>query len=112
MNQHPALALLARQEAVGRLLGNPAVLQQLRDLLGGVRDVERTVGRLTQTGGTGRDLLVLRSALEQVPLLKTAVAAVAGNEGGLLAAVEAELAPLPALLDLLHKALEEEQPAL
>jgi DNA mismatch repair protein MutS len=44
--------LVARQEAVGRLLGDPAGLQQLRDLLGGVRDVERTVGRLTQTGGT------------------------------------------------------------
>jgi DNA mismatch repair protein MutS len=102
--------LVARQEAVGRLLGDPAGLQQLRDLLGGVRDVERTVGRLTQTGGNGRDLQVLRAALEQVPLLKAAVAGVAGGGGGLLAAVGAELAPLPALLDLLNKALADEQP--
>jgi DNA mismatch repair protein MutS len=110
---HPLCSLeplVARQEAVGRLLGDPAGLQQLQDLLGGVRDVERTVGRLTQTGGNGRDLQVLRAALEQVPLLKAAVAGVAGGAGGLLAAVGAELAPLPALLDLLNKALADEQP--
>jgi DNA mismatch repair protein MutS len=105
--------LLARQTAIGRLLADPAALQHLRDLLGSVRDMERTVGRLTQTGGNGRDLQVLLAALEQVPLLKTAVAGVAGGEaeGGLLAAVEAELKPLPALLDLLSNALEDEQPA-
>ena len=72
--------------------------------------MERTVGRLTQTGGNGRDLQVLRAALEQVPLLKAAVAGVAGAEGGLLGLVGTELAPLPALLDLLNKALEDEQP--
>jgi DNA mismatch repair protein MutS len=105
--------LLARQTAIGRLLADPAALQHLRDLLGSVRDVERTVGRLTQTGGNGRDLQVLRAALEQVPLLKAAVAGVASGEaeGGLLAWVEAELKPLPALLDLLSNALEDEQPA-
>jgi DNA mismatch repair protein MutS len=103
--------LRARQEAVGCLIADASGLLHLRDLLGGVRDVERTVGRLTQTGGNGRDLLVLRTALEQVPLLKTATAALAGGAHGLLAEISAELSPLPALLDLLTNALEEEQPA-
>jgi DNA mismatch repair protein MutS len=75
--------LQARQTAIGALLLYPGVLAEMRDLLGAIRDIERTVGRLTQTGGTGRDLLVLRAALECIPALKKLVEAVGGgNEYG------------------------------
>ncbi len=104
--------LSARQDALGVLLGQHGRLMELRELLGAIRDVERTVGRLTQTGGTGRDLLVLRAALEQVPVLKELVGALTGTrEARLLEEAGAGLCPLPAILELLERALLEEQPA-
>jgi DNA mismatch repair protein MutS len=110
--------LEARQAAIGVLLLNPGALAEVRDALGAIRDMERTVGRLTQTGGTGRDLLVLRAALERIPELKAVVEAASARgaveDGGVdafLAAAGAGLHPLPALLELLTRALVDEQPA-
>jgi len=96
---------------VATLLQNPSGLLELREQLGEIRDIERTVGRLTQSGGTGRDLLVLRSALEQVPVLRSTVEPCTALSP-LLADTASGLHPLPALLDLLEKALLEEQPAI
>ncbi len=106
--------LLARQAAIGVLLCNPGALSEIRDLLGAIRDMERTVGRLTQTGGTGRDLLVLRAALERIPELKAAVAAcgTTGEAAGRFLTEAGEgLHPLPAVWELLARALVDEQPA-
>ena len=102
--------IVARQHAVGTLIEDPACLLELRDRLGAIRDVERTVGRLTQTGGTGRDLLVLRCALEQIPVLRSTLEPLEPRSP-LLAEAVSGLHPLPALLDLLTTALLDEQPA-
>src|SRR5208282_525948 len=59
-----------RQDAVQTLLDNPASLEQLRGQLAQVRDLERTLGRLSGGAGNGRDLAALRLALEQLPGLK------------------------------------------
>src|SRR4029434_4937045 len=56
--------LRARHQFVGELLGEAFLLGNLRETLKSIRDLERTVGRLTQTGGNARDLLVLRTGLE------------------------------------------------
>ncbi len=101
--------LTARQDAVGELLGDPARLLEIRETLGAIRDIERTVGRLTQTGGTGRDMLVLRAALEKIPALRAEVEGL--GAGQLLQETAAGLKPLPAILELLEKALVDEQPA-
>ncbi len=107
--------LHARQAAIGVLLLHPGPLAEIRESLGAIRDMERTVGRLTQTGGTGRDLLVLRAALERIPELKALVEGVgARGVGGVdpfLAQAGAGLHPLPAVLELLTRALVDEQPA-
>ena len=47
---------VARQELVGALVNEHFVLSQLREDLGQVRDIERTVTRLSQGGGNARDL--------------------------------------------------------
>src|SRR5262249_54018528 len=63
---HPLcdLAVLhGRQQAIADFIAEPFILGQLRETLKSVRDIERTIGRLTQTGGNARDLLVLRTAL-------------------------------------------------
>lgn len=119
-----------RQQMIGDLLAEPFLLGNLRDTLKSIRDMERTVGRLTQTGGNARDLQVLRTSLEQIPQLRNDLEAlhnthrqastipleVAGPEeappAGLTPQILADLHPLPNLVDLLSKAIVDEPPAL
>jgi len=119
---HPlcALAPLAqRQELIGELLAEPFLLGKLRETLKSIRDMERTVGRLTQTGGNARDLVVLRTSLEQIPQLRADLDALcqgtglqpAGSCEGLARAILSELHELPAVVDLLSRAILDEPPA-
>ncbi len=62
-----------RQEAVQTFVGDAAGLEALRAQLAQVRDLERTLGRLSAGTGNGRDLVALRLALEQMPALKQTV---------------------------------------
>jgi DNA mismatch repair protein MutS len=59
-----------RQEAVQTLIGNSAGLDSFRAQLANVRDLERTLGRLSSGSGNARDLVALRMALEQIPAVK------------------------------------------
>ena len=114
----------ARQEFIGDLLREPFIMGQIRETLKSVRDIERTVGRLTQTGGNARDLLVLRTGLEQVPALRADVQALAHACAGPLgngasaetvpslgAVLLHDLHPLPHLVEHLTTALVDEPPA-
>ena len=62
-----------RQEAVQTLMDHAAALEELRAQLAQVRDLERTVGRLSAGTGNARDLTALRAALERMPNLKRIV---------------------------------------
>ncbi len=44
--------------------------RRLRAALKSVRDLERAIGRLSQVSGNARDLVALRTSLEQIPALK------------------------------------------
>ena len=68
-----------RQEAVQTLVDNVAGLEALRAQLAQVRDLERTLGRLSAGTGNARDLNALRVALEQIPALKQALREIAGS---------------------------------
>src|SRR5258708_16961337 len=59
-----------RQQAVKTLVENSSILGSLRGQLANVRDLERTLGRLSSGSGNARDLVALRMALEQIPALK------------------------------------------
>jgi DNA mismatch repair protein MutS len=59
-----------RQEAVQTFIGNSAALDNFRAQLSQVRDLERTLGRLSSGSGNARDLIALRMALEQIPAVK------------------------------------------
>src|SRR6185369_2938224 len=67
-----------RQQTIADLLGEPFLLGNLRETMKSIRDMERTIGRLTQTGGNARDLQVLRTSLEQIPQLKNDLEALGG----------------------------------
>ncbi len=121
----------ARQEMIGQLLAEPFLLGNLRETLKSIRDMERTVGRLTQTGGNARDLQVLRTSLEQIPQLRADLEALGGTRSPashaslpadlgpagacpseLLSTLLDGLHPLPHVVDLLSKAIVDEPPAL
>ena len=59
-----------RQEAVRTFIENSFGLDSFRQQLANVRDLERTLGRLSSGSGNARDLVALRLALEQIPALK------------------------------------------
>ncbi|MGD0743905.1 MAG: DNA mismatch repair protein MutS [Verrucomicrobiota bacterium] len=59
-----------RQEAVLTFIENSAGLDNFRAQLTDVRDLERTIGRLSSGNGNARDLVALLMALEQIPAVK------------------------------------------
>jgi DNA mismatch repair protein MutS len=71
-----------RQETVQSLADNPASMEALRVQLAQVRDLERTLGRLSAGTGNARDLAALRLALEQIPALKQTLREIAGGRKG------------------------------
>ena len=122
-----------RQDAVQSWLGNGAALEAFRVKLAEVRDLERTVSRLSVGTGNGRDLHALRLAIEQVPSLKAVgddVRSLASNvelsqslltsapttsaqeiaPPTLLADLFAQLTELPALVELISRAIVDEPP--
>ena len=106
--------LESRQAAIGAALANGRVLAELREVLGGVRDMERTLGRLVQAGGNARDLVVLRVGLEQVPGVQVLVDELLGGvaESALFREIRTGLHALPEVVELLSRALVDEPPAL
>ena len=112
-----------RQKMIGQLQEEPFLLGKLRETLRSIRDLERTVGRLTQIGGNARDLLVLRTGLEQLPTLRSDLHALChralplapgeaiDNCAGLSQEILADLHELPELAGLLARALVDEPPA-
>ncbi len=117
-------ALHARQELIGRFIAEPFILGNLRETLKGIRDLERTIGRLTQTGGNARDLQVLCTSLEQIPQLRTDLESLLRAPDALVtssaplatpqlaASIHADLHTLPHIVELLTKAIVDEPPAM
>ncbi|MBI4662070.1 MAG: DNA mismatch repair protein MutS [Verrucomicrobia bacterium] len=62
--------IIRRQEVVETWVQNSAGLERFRQQLAEVRDMERTLSRLSIGSGNARDLVVLRLALEQIPELR------------------------------------------
>ena len=118
-----------RQDAVQAWLDHPPALAAFRARLAEVRDLERTVSRLSLGSGNARDLLALRLALEQLPSVKAAVAEaiLPGPEApqsdflpeapppetaapSELAHLGSSLRELPDLVELLGRAIADEPP--
>ena len=125
-----------RQDAVQLWIDRESALQSFRPCLAEVRDLERTISRLSVGTGNARDLLALRLALEQIPVLKRILSEAgqassppgeefkeldsaqsdpaAGKAGGtqvqLVGELKAELGELPDLVELLSRAIVDEPP--
>jgi DNA mismatch repair protein MutS len=117
-----------RQEAVQTFMENSGAHEAFRAQLGNVRDLERTLGRLSSGSGNARDLVALRQALEQIPALRTTLSEVTHavhpsrapefgpdpNETGatpvLLQDLTAQLSEAPDLVELIGRAIVDEPP--
>jgi DNA mismatch repair protein MutS len=62
--------LLGRQQMIADLLQEPDLLGSIRSELKSIRDIERAAGRLSQASGNARDLVALKTSLQQIPALK------------------------------------------
>lgn len=62
--------LTARQDIIASFLREPFILSKCRESMKGIRDIERTTGRLAQGSGNARDLQALAVSLGHIPALK------------------------------------------
>ncbi|HEY4273153.1 MAG TPA: DNA mismatch repair protein MutS [Candidatus Udaeobacter sp.] len=62
--------LQRRQQSIADLLQEPDLLASICAELKSIRDIERAAGRLSQASGNARDLVALKSSLQQIPSLK------------------------------------------
>jgi DNA mismatch repair protein MutS len=122
-----------RQEAVGIFMRKATLLEDLRKQLADVRDLERTIGRLSVGTGNARDLVALRLGLEQIPTIKMtlrrlleekldinpstlsdAVFETIGLDGarpsGAVEQLAAQLTELPQIVNLIARAIVDEPP--
>ena len=115
-----------RQEAVQTFIGNSAGLDNFRAQLSQVRDLERTLGRLSSGSGNARDLVALRMALEQIPAVKRILVGVQASAcpsedklklglqpaatTALLCDLESQLTEAPDLVELISRAIVDEPP--
>jgi DNA mismatch repair protein MutS len=115
-----------RQETVQTFIGNSASLDRFRAQLANVRDLERTLGRLSTGSGNARDLVALRMALEQIPAVKNILVGVQasacpnedklklglqqGRMPALLCDLESQLTESPDLVELISRAIVDDPP--
>jgi len=62
--------LQRRQQMIADLLQEPDLLAAIRGELKSIRDIQRATGRLSQASGNARDLVALKTSLQQIPKLK------------------------------------------
>src|ERR1017187_5267133 len=99
----------ARQGVIATFCDTPHVLADFREQLHAVRDMERTLARLSVGNGNARDLILLKESLAAVPKLKKTLASVLGGTG-FLEKLTAQITELPELVDLITCAIVDAPP--
>ena len=117
------LELERRQQMIADLMQEPDLLAAIRTELKSIRDIERAAGRLSQASGNARDLVALKTSLQQMPKLKAelqklldrlAFGATRVNERGdvesLAQRLQNQIHEMPALAERLAKAVVDDPP--
>lgn len=99
--------ILARQEVIVAWLDDIGRLDEFREGLQEVRDLERLISRVAQGSGNARDLQALRLSLEQIPKLRKLVE---GLEKTLTRILTEDLREQQELIDLIRRAIVEDPP--
>ena len=101
--------LVARQDLVEAYMRESFLLHEIREAFSDVRDVERTISRLSQGSGNARDLKALESSLRRVPDIREHLSALGG--GSLADELIRRLGDFTDLVNLLESAIAGEPPA-
>ena len=64
------MEIQSRQDAVASIARSSKRLDEIREVLKGLRDIERLATQLSYNRSTGRDLVAISLALERMPKLK------------------------------------------
>jgi DNA mismatch repair protein MutS len=112
-----------RQQMIADLMQEPDLLAAIRTELKSIRDIERAAGRLSQASGNARDLVALKTSLQEIPKLKAnlqnlldrlAFGASRVSEQGetksLAQRLQNNVHEMPALAEKLAKALVDDPP--
>src|SRR4029077_2788445 len=112
-----------RQQMIADLLQEPDLLDSIRNESKLIRDIERAVGRLSQASGNARDLVALKTSLQQIPKLKAELGKLlerlafgtnrAKEEGEvelLAQRLQNQIQDMPELAEKLAKALVDDPP--
>ena len=102
-------AILARLGAVSEFLESPVVLRDVREVMGGILDIERILSRLSLGTGNARDLVALKESLKKIPELREGVKKFKSE---FLKVVTEDLLDMSKLVDLIEKAIKDEVPAI
>ncbi|MCK4928288.1 MAG: DNA mismatch repair protein MutS, partial [Methanosarcinales archaeon] len=98
-----------RLDSVEELSQNTLLRYDLRSLLKGIRDMERLTGRIVYGNANARDLVALRTSLNTLPQLKSALQG--GNiKSDLLISIQEELNDFADLTSLLELSIVDEPP--
>ncbi|KAA4887688.1 DNA mismatch repair protein MutS, partial [Bacteroides fragilis] len=97
----------ARQDMVDSLLNSYFERLDLQNALTKVYDLERLAGRVAFGNVNGRDLIQLKTSLEQVPLLRQLIEGI--NEGQWTELLK-EMQPMDQLVRLIDQAIQDEPP--
>ncbi|MFZ5807181.1 MAG: DNA mismatch repair protein MutS [Verrucomicrobiota bacterium] len=96
-----------RQEMIEAWLDDIGRLENFREQLQEVRDLERLIGRIAQGSGNARDAQALRQSLEQIPSLKKCVDELNKDLAKILSQ---DLKAQPGTIDLIKRAIVEDPP--
>ena len=101
--------ITSRHDLIESLVSSPFQLSKIRDSLSEVRDIERTVGRLSGGSGNARDLQALAKSILAIPEAKDHLTALGG--GPLASELITRMRAFKELVELLETAIADEPPA-
>ncbi len=101
-------AIVHRQDVVETFTSDQLLLTELREVLGAVRDLERTIARINVGSANARDLLVLHRGITAIPAIKQILDV--APETRLLKEIAARLVDLPDVRDLIVRAIVDDPP--
>lgn len=96
-----------RQEMVSSLLENYFERIDLQNVLMNVYDLERLVGRVSFGNVNARDLIQLKTSLQQVPMIRQLIE---GIDQGEWTNLLKEMQPMDSLVDLIEQSIQDNPP--
>jgi DNA mismatch repair protein MutS len=98
----------ARLDAVEALHADRDLREDLREVLGGMGDLERLAAKVATERATPRDLVAIKNTLKQIPALKELLS---GNESDKLQMLNERLSSCDRVVQRIEEALVDEPPA-